>query len=64
MAPPIQVLEPHAWPHSTVTTLALNELVNGGQLMLADDGPYPEWMVPPAANREPNPLHGYVVSFV
>jgi hypothetical protein len=49
---------------STVTPLALNELVNGGQLMPAGDGPYPAWMVPPAADREPNPSHGYVLSFV
>jgi hypothetical protein len=41
MAPPIRVLEPHPWPWSTVTPLLLNELVNGGQLVLASDDPYP-----------------------
>jgi hypothetical protein len=25
---------------------------------------YPTWMVPPALDREPNPPHGYVVSFI
>jgi hypothetical protein len=33
-------------------------------LLPAGDGPYPAWMVSPPTNREPNPLHGYVVSFV
>jgi hypothetical protein len=47
-----------------VTPLALNELVKGGQLLPAGDGPYPAWMVPLVTEREPNPPHGYVVSFV
>jgi hypothetical protein len=47
-----------------VTLLALNELVNGGLLAPAGDGMYPVWMVPPAPDKEPNPRHGYVVSFV
>jgi hypothetical protein len=47
-----------------MTLLALNKLVNGGLLMPAGDGLYPAWMVPPAADREPNPPHSYVVSFV
>jgi hypothetical protein len=47
-----------------MTQLALEKLVNGGQLTLAGDGPYPVWMVPPTSNREPNPPYGYVVSFV
>jgi hypothetical protein len=55
MAPPIRVLDPFLWSRSTVTQLALEELVNGGQLTLAGDGPYPAWMVPPASDREPNP---------
>jgi hypothetical protein len=44
--------------------LALNELVNGGLLAPAGHGMYPVWMVPPASDREPNPAHGYVTSFV
>ena len=46
-----------------MTPLALNELVNGGQLAPTGDGLYPAWMVPPATDKEPNPPHGYVVSF-
>jgi hypothetical protein len=47
-----------------VTPLALNELVNSGLLAPTGDSMYPAWMVPPALDREPNPLHGYVVSFI
>jgi hypothetical protein len=47
-----------------VTLLALNELVNGGLLAPAGDGLYPAWMVPPTADRKPNPPYGYVVSFI
>jgi hypothetical protein len=66
MAPPqqIRVLEPLLWSWSTVTPFMLNELVNGGLLALTSNGMYPAWMVPPASDREPNPPHSYVVSFV
>jgi hypothetical protein len=66
MAPPqqIRVPEPLPWPQSTTMPLALNELVNGVLLAPADDGMYPTWMVPPASDREPNPPHCYVVSFI
>jgi hypothetical protein len=64
MAPPIRVLPPFAWPRSSVTQLALEELVNGRQLTPAGDGPYPAWIVQPVSDGEPNPSHGYVVSFV
>jgi hypothetical protein len=47
-----------------VTPLALNELVNGLLLAPAGDGLYPAWMVPPTSDNEPNPPHGYVVSFI
>jgi hypothetical protein len=43
---------------------ALHELENGGQLAPNVDGQPPAWIVPPAADREPNPPFGYVVSFV
>jgi hypothetical protein len=42
----------------------MNELVNGGLLMPAGNGLYPAWMVPPVADMEPNPQHGYVVNFI
>jgi hypothetical protein len=66
MAPtqPIQVLDPLPWHRSTVTEFALNELVNGGQLAPNVDGQPPAWIVPSAADREPNPSFGYVVSFI
>jgi hypothetical protein len=65
MAPPqILVLEPHPWPRSTVTPLALNELVNGGLLVPAGDDMYLAWMVPPMSDREPKPPHDYVISSV
>jgi hypothetical protein len=42
----------------------LNELVNGGQLAPIVDGQPPAWIVLLAADREPNPPFGYMVSFV
>jgi hypothetical protein len=60
----IIVVDPLAWPQSTVTEFALHELENGGQLTPNVDGQPPAWIVPPAAGREPNPPFGYVVSFV
>jgi hypothetical protein len=66
MAPPqsIQVLHLLPWPRSMVTEFALHELENGGQLGPNVDGQPPVWIVLPAADREPNPPFGYVVSFV
>jgi hypothetical protein len=66
MAPPqsIQVLDPLPWRRSTVTEFALLELENGGQLAPNMDGQPPPWIVPPAADREPNPPFSYVVSFI
>jgi hypothetical protein len=66
MAPtqPFQVLDPLPWHRSMVTDFALNELVNGGQLAPNVEGKPPEWIVPPAVDREPNPPFGYVVSFI
>jgi hypothetical protein len=61
---PIRVLEPLPWPWSTVTLFTLNELVNVGLVAPVGNGIYREWMVPPASDREPNPPHVYVVSFV
>jgi hypothetical protein len=47
-----------------VTEFELHELENGDQLAPNVDGQPPAWIVPPAADREPNPPFGYVVSFV
>jgi hypothetical protein len=66
MAPPqsIIVIDPLSWPRSTVTALALRELENSGQLVPNVDGQPPAWIVPPAADREPRPPFGYVVSLI
>jgi hypothetical protein len=66
MAPPqtITVVDPLPWSRSMVTRFALSELVNGGQLAPNVDGQPAAWIVPPATDREPNPPHGYVVSFI
>jgi hypothetical protein len=66
MAPPqaITVVDPLPWSRSMVTRFALSELVNGGQLAPNVDGQPPAWIVPPAADREPNPPFGYIVSFI
>jgi hypothetical protein len=66
MAPPqsIQVLDPLPWHRLTVTEFALHELENGGQLAPNVEGQSPVWIVPPAADREPNSSYGYVVSFI
>jgi hypothetical protein len=61
---PIQVLDLLSWHCSTVTDITLNELVNGSQLVPNVDGQPPAWIVPPSADREPNPSFGYVVSFI
>jgi hypothetical protein len=58
------VLDLLPWNRSTVTEFALNKLVNGGQLALNLEGSPSAWIVPPAADREPNPPYGYVVSFI
>jgi hypothetical protein len=47
-----------------VTSFALNELVNGGKLVSNVEGAPPAWIIPPATDREPNPLYGYVVNFI
>jgi hypothetical protein len=44
--------------------LALSELVNAVQLAANEDGQPPAWIDPLAADREPNPPFGYVVSFI
>jgi hypothetical protein len=66
MAPqqPLIIIDPLAWERSTVTRLALSQLVAGGQLAANEDGRPVEWIVPSERERAPNPPSGYVVSFV
>jgi hypothetical protein len=58
------VLDPLPWNRSTVTALTLNELVNGSQLVPNMERSPLAWIVPPAADREPNPPYSYVISFI
>jgi hypothetical protein len=63
--PPLVIINPFAWERSTVTRLALNQLVTAGQLAANEDGRPAEWIVPPARDHAPNPPPSvYVVSFV
>jgi hypothetical protein len=62
--PPLTILDPYAWERSTVTLLALNELVSAGQLAANEEGRPAEWIVPPAGDHAPNPPEGYVVSSI
>jgi hypothetical protein len=66
MAPPqaITMVDTLPWSRSTVTRFALSELVNDVQLAPNVDGEPATWIVPPATDREPNPPHGYVASFI
>jgi hypothetical protein len=66
MAPeqPLTIIDPPLWERSTATTLALGQLVAGGQLAANVDGQPPEWIVPSERERVPNPPYGYIVSFM
>jgi hypothetical protein len=59
-----RALDPLSWHRSTMTEFVLHELENGGQLAPNVDGQPPVWIVPPAADREPNPPYNYVVSLI
>jgi hypothetical protein len=61
--PPLVIVDPYAWERSTVTRMALGELVFAGQLAANEEGRSAEWIVPPAGDHAPNPPDGYVVSF-
>jgi hypothetical protein len=65
MAPqqPLPIIYPPSWERSTATTLALSQLVAGGQLAANVDGQPPEWIIPSEKDRVPNPPYGYIVSF-
>jgi hypothetical protein len=62
--PPLTIVDPYAWELSSVTRLALGDLVSAGQLAANEEGRPAEWIVPPAEDRAPNPPDGYVVSFI
>jgi hypothetical protein len=66
MAPPqaITIIDPLPWPRLTATRLSLSELVTAGQLVANEDGRPTAWIMPQPNEREPNPLFGYVVSFI
>jgi hypothetical protein len=61
--PPLVIVDPYAWERSTVTRLALGDLVSAGQLAANEEGRPAEWIMPPAGDHTPNPPSGYVVSF-
>jgi hypothetical protein len=61
--PPLVIIDPFAWERSTVTQLALNQLVTTSQLAANEDGRPTEWIVPPARDHVPNPPSGFLVSF-
>jgi hypothetical protein len=50
--PPLVIIVPFAWERSTVTQLALNQLVTAGQLAANEDVRPAEWIVPPARDFE------------
>ena len=52
------------WPPSNVTRSALEVHVKAGILRPITDARQPEWIVPSANDREPNPPRGYVVCFL
>jgi hypothetical protein len=54
--PPLVIVNPYAWERSTVTRLALGELVAAGQLAANEEGRPAEWIVPPAGDHAPNPV--------
>jgi hypothetical protein len=62
--PPLTIVDPYAWERSSVTRLALGDLVSAGQLAANEEGRPTEWIVPPAGGHAPNPLDGYVVCFI
>jgi hypothetical protein len=56
--PPLTILDPYSWERSTVTQLALGELVSAGQLAANEEGRPAEWIVPSAGDHAPNPPEG------
>jgi hypothetical protein len=62
--PPLVNIDLFAWERSTVTRVALNQLVTAGQLAANEDGRPGEWIVPPGRDQAPNPPSGYMVIFI
>jgi hypothetical protein len=62
--PPLTIVDLYAWECSSVTRLALGDLVSAGQLAANEEGRPVEWIVPPVGDHAPNPPCGYVVSFI
>jgi hypothetical protein len=62
--PPLVIIDPLPWERSTVTRLALNQLVTCGQLAANKDGRPAAWLVSSERDRAPNLPSGYVVSFI
>jgi len=52
------------WPPFNITSAMLEACVNGGLNCPITDERAPEWIVPPANDREPNLPSGYVVCFL
>jgi hypothetical protein len=62
--PPLIIIDPLAWERSTVTRLALNQVVTTGQLAANEDGRPAAWILLSGREQAPHPPSGYVVSFV
>jgi len=62
--PPKAMAGVEAWPPSNVTKSALEARVRARILRPLKDIGFPEWIVPSANDREPNPPPGYVVCFL
>jgi hypothetical protein len=44
--PPLVIVDPYVWERSTVTRLALGDLVSAGQLAANEEGRPAEWIMP------------------
>jgi hypothetical protein len=51
--PPLTIVDPYAWERSSVTRLALGDLVSAGQLAANEEGRPAEWIVPPQKIARP-----------
>jgi hypothetical protein len=47
------IVDPYAWERSSVTRLALSDLVSAGQLAANEEGRPAEWIVPPVGIARP-----------
>ena len=60
----VRLIAADEWCPSTVTEHRLWDLEKEGLLRPLSSSTRPEWITPPAEHREPNPLEGYVISFI